>query len=276
MVQDIFPHIYNNTFGRYEAEDSDIVFFFQGRGGYMKLEGNAVSFPRVAQVEEKLRKKLIYLFRIDKVKYFLLLDFGEGEVPTGFSYENISVLRSCTPKHLVFAGVTAHSLYGWYDSRRFCGRCGHALHPSEKERMLYCPDCGVMEYPKISPAVIIGIINGDRLLLSKYAGGEYTRYALVAGFTEIGETLEETVKREVMEEVGLRVKNIRYYKSQPWGLSSTILAGFFCELDGSEEIHLDENELSQAVWMPREEVPTEDAEFSLTREMMRAFREGCI
>ena len=92
-----------------------------------------------------------------------------------------------------------------------------------------------MEFPKISPAVIIGLTHKNRLLLSKYAGRTYKKYALLAGYTEIGETVEETVSREVMEEVGLPVKNIRYYKSQPWPFSSTVLMGFFCDLDGDDE-----------------------------------------
>ena len=120
----------------------------------------------------------------------------------------------------------------------------------------------------------MGVTNGDRLLLSKYAGRAYTRYALLAGFTEIGETLEQTVHREVMEEVGLRVKNIRYYKSQPWGVDGNILMGFYCDVDGSDEIHIDEDELSMADWYPRDVLPAQDDGISLTREMIRVFGEG--
>ena len=90
--------------------------------------------------------------------------------------------------------------------------------------MLQCPVCNNMVFPKIAPAVIIGLTNNDQIMMTKYAGREYKRYALIAGFTEIGETAEETVHREVMEEVGLKVKNIRYYKSQPWGFDSNLSA----------------------------------------------------
>lgn len=96
------------------------------------------------------------------------------------------------------------------------------LH-SQKERMMECPSCGNQEYPVLCPAVIVGITNGDKIILSKYEGRRFKRYALIAGFAEIGETIEETVHREVMEEVGLKVKNLRYYKSQPWSFSSTLL-----------------------------------------------------
>ena len=131
-----------------------------------------------------------------------------------------------------------------------------------------------MIFPRISPAVIIAVTDGDRLLLSKYAGRSYTRYALVAAYTEIGETLEQTVQREVMEEVGLKVKNIRYYKSQPWGVDGNVLMGFYCDLDGDDTIHIDENELSMAAFYPRNNLPARDDGISLTREMIRVFEEG--
>ena len=105
-----------------------------------------------------------------------------------------------------------------------------------KERMMRCPECGLMEFPKICPAVIIGVIHGDSILMSKYAGRDYRDYALLAGFSEVGETIEETVRREVMEEVGLEVSDIMYFKSQPWSFSDTLLMGFFCRLAGQEDI----------------------------------------
>ena len=110
--------------------------------------------------------------------------------------------------------------------------------------------------------------------MTKYAGREYTRYALIAGYTEFGETLEDTVNREVMEEVGLRVKNLRYYKNQPWGFSDSILVGYWAELDGSPQIHLDETELSTAVWMAPEDIPDDFTNISLTHEMILLFKEG--
>ena len=137
-----------------------------------------------------------------------------------------------------------------------------------------CPACGNMMFPRIAPAAIIGVTHGDRLILSKYANREYTRYGLIAGFIEIGETAEEAVAREVMEEVGLKVKHIRYYKSQPWGIAGNLSIGYFCDLEGSDEIHLDENELASAAWFDRSDLPAKDDGISLTREMVRIFEEG--
>ena len=128
------------------------------------------------------------------------------------------------------------------------------------------------EYPKISPAVIVAITNKDKLLMSRYAHGTYRRFALIAGYVEIGETFEDCVRREVMEEVGLKVKNIRYYKSQPWAFSDTVMIGFTAELDGDDTIRLQEEELSEAGWYTREQVIAYEPCLSVGHEMMAAFK----
>lgn len=183
------------------------------------------------------------------------------------------VCRQVSPEF--FAGVTGFQLFNWYQSRKFCPRCGEKLVHDAKERMMRCPICGQMEYPKICPAVIVGVIDRDRLLLTKYAGRSFKKYALIAGFAEIGEPIEGTVRREVMEEVGLKVKNIRYYRSQPWSFTDTLLMGFFADVDGDDGITLDETELSEGKWCTRDEIPEDDG-VSLTREMMRMFKEGKV
>jgi len=146
------------------------------------------------------------------------------------------------------------------------------MQRSEKERMLFCQSCGFQTYPSIAPCVIVAVYDQDRLLLTKYKGRAHSRYALIAGFSEIGESLEQTVCREVKEEVGLRVKNLHYYKSQPWPFTDTILAGFYAELDGDDTIKLQEDELSLGVWMNRADIPPEIGKISLTSEMIEAFR----
>lgn len=188
----------------------------------------------------------------------------------------ISMLHFHQPRHRVFAGMVGYEYDAWYGQRRFCGRCGARMVHDEVERMVRCPECNTMEFSKLFPAVIVGIVDPttDRVLVSRYANREYKKYALVAGFCEMGETVEQTVHREVMEEVGLSVKNLRYYKSQPWPPSSSLLFGFFCELDGDARITLDEHELEHAEWLPRADLPKEEADYSLTRDMMRVLREG--
>ncbi len=143
----------------------------------------------------------------------------------------------------------------------------------EKERALACPSCKHVVYPRINPAVIVGVKNGDSLLLTRYRTG-YGHNALVAGFTEIGETLEETVKREVMEEAGLKVKNIRYHKSQPWGMAQDLLMGFYCDAEDDAVIHMDENELKYAEWVRRDDIVLQPNDLSLTNDMMKQFKQN--
>lgn len=187
----------------------------------------------------------------------------------------VGQLRNYAPKYRAFAGMVGYEYHVWYDTRHYCGRCGTKMQHGIVERMLQCPKCGCMEFSRLFPAVIVGIVDRqrDRVLVSRYAGREYTSYALIAGFSEMGETVEQTVHREVMEEVGLKVTNLRYYKSQPWPPSSSLLFGFFCDLDGESSITLDDHELEEAEWISRDELP-DDEDYSLTREMMGVLRRG--
>ena len=142
--------------------------------------------------------------------------------------------------------------------------------------MMECPSCGNHEYPVLCPAVIVGITNKDKIILSKYEGRNFKRYALIAGFAEIGETIEETVHREVMEEVGLKVKNLRYYKSQPWSFSDSVMIGFTADLDGDDTIRLEEDELAEAGWFSRDEIVEYPPYISVGHEMMKAFKYGTL
>ena len=174
-----------------------------------------------------------------------------------------------------YAGIAGYQLYTWYRDNQYCGRCKEVLEKDPKERMLHCKACDNMVYPRLNPAVIVGVTHKNRIVLSRYKGQSKNTYALVAGFIEFGESLEEGVKREVLEEVGLHVTNIRYYKSQPWPFTSSLLMGFYCDvINGEEEIVLDADELSLAQWFEREEIPVEFNNISLTNEMIVAFKNG--
>jgi len=241
----------------------------------MKKENNTIILPKLNDFDKKYQSDFIYLFSVDNTNYYILKNF-DCSIYNKYDFVYVEELRQAKPKHIAFAAVTGLQLFNWYKNRKYCGHCGTELEHSKKERMLFCPKCKISEYPKISPAVIVGVYHKNKLLLSKYADREYKKYALIAGFAEIGETIEETVTREVMEEVGLKVKNITYYKSQPWSFSDTLLLGFFAELDGNTEITLDETELSTAQWFEREEIPTKEDDVSLTNEMIIAFKNGLI
>lgn len=268
MIQDIQPH---RLFNQYDpqacAGEEDVVLFFEGGKLLLTAEG---AFPTVGQLGEQ---DYTYLFTVDSQRYFLLREAAPW--PEGFAFTDVNTLRRehTMEKHKIFAALTGKHLADWYRDTRFCGRCGSRMNHSETERAQKCPDCGYTAYPRIMPAVIVGVRNGNQLLLTRYRVG-YGHNAMIAGFTEIGETAEETVAREVMEEAGVRVKNIRYYKSQPWGVANDLLLGFYCDLDGDPTIHMDENELKYAQWVNREDIELQPDSFSLTNEMMMMFKEG--
>lgn len=272
MIQDIYPKIYHNEYKDTAPEEADFVFVFQKDRVLLRYEGEKLRYPAVRELSG-YPCSFTYLFSIDAARYFLAFYEAEITLP-GYTYESIRIFRTAISKHNAFAGITAHHLFDWYRLNQFCGQCGEKMLPDHTERMLHCPSCNNQVYPRISPAVIIGVIHGDKILMSKYAGRAYTNYALLAGFTEIGESAEQTVAREVMEEVGLHVKNIRYYKSQPWGFSDSLLLGYFCDLDGDDTIHLDTNELAEAGWYTREQIDLPSDHLSLTREMILYFKEN--
>lgn len=272
-----------------------------GKAESEEIIWNLPTFNEINKIINLPVNKLIYLFKIklnkcEKEFYFLkdetifnniALDYNKitssndypqnnyfGNLDESYYYLPVLKFRSLKPLTTSFAVITAWQLYSWYRDNTYCGRCSKKTILDDKERMVKCPECGNMIYPKICPGVIVGIINKGRLLLTKYAKKGYNRYALVAGFTEIGESLEESAKREALEEVGLILKNITFYKSQPWSASSSLLAGFFAEIEGSDEIVLETDELKEGTWFYPEDIVKMYEGVSLTEEMINYFADG--
>ena len=274
MIQDILPHIFDNSYKMEEPSADDLIWIFNGGDVLVRADSDnfkVLTYGDLCKYDESLKSELIYLFKIDDTKAFLLIDYSG--IPDGvLRPRSAGDFRTVKPQWLGFMGITAKHLYGWYISNRFCGRCGRKTALHKVERAVYCEGCGNIVYPTISPVIMVGITNGDKILLTHYANRPYKRYALVAGFVEIGETLEDTVRREVMEEVGLKVKNIIYYKSQPWAFSSTLISGFFAEVDGSTQVKVDHSELADAVWVRYDEIPEAESAPSLAQDMMQHFK----
>lgn len=273
MLHNIEPEQYHCEYTPRAAAPADYLMAFRKNEILLKNVENG-QLPQVADLPDVRPEALRYLFSISGRGFFLAPD-GTAETDT-LSYRHTRALRTVTPLWMAFAGVTAYHLAVWYGRTRFCGACGHEMAHKEDERAMVCPACGNIRYPDMSVAIIVGVRNGEKLLLTRYAGRAFSDYALIAGFCEIGESLEDTVRREVMEETGVRVKNIRYYDNQPWGYSQSLLVGFFADLDGDDTIRVDHNELSEALWVPRTEVQDRSRDVSMTAKMMDAFRRGLI
>ncbi len=274
MIQDIYPSKLDNSYNSVSMRENDILIYFDKDGRILVNEdaGERTDIKLFTTCENCPDTEAIYLFKIDNQRYFMARDNAK-KPETNQSYRTVRELRDMCTGNDIYAAFTAYHLWKWYDDNIFCGKCSATLTHAESERALRCPECGNMIYPRINPAVIVGVRNGDKLLITRYRRG-YANNALVAGFTEIGETLEETVAREVMEETGVKVKNITYYKSQPWGMAQDILVGFFCDVDGSTDIKMDADELKYAEWVQAEEIVLQPNNLSLTNEMMSIFKSG--
>ena len=270
MIQDIAPHQLHIGYElRRDAEGHD--FAVAAKDGELLVDerGCIPTFDALGLSPQGAQ----YLFTMDTDAYYMV-DADANDA--AFHFAPSSSFRTVEPRYCAFAGITAFQLVNFYRRNRFCSTCAHPLEHHKSERALVCPECGRIVYPRISPAVIAAVVDGDRIVLTKYAGRAFKRYALVAGYCEVGESPEDPVRREIFEETGLHVDNIQYYKSQPWSFTETLLMGFVAHLSGSDEIHMDKNELSVAEWVNRADIPDDMGEGSLTREMILAFRDGKI
>jgi len=284
LIQDIAPFNYRVEYDvNAKACAGDYVLPFNGQNiGVIEEPALTETVPNIRFIKyEDLgchETQLRYLFAIEDksrkpARFFLpesqLID---SERPLGYTEKPTFIFHMLPERELAFAGITAHSLYLWYDTNRYCGKCGREFIHSDTERALTCTHCNIIRYPSIAPVVIVGVLNNGRILLTRYKNRQPGFYALVAGFVETGESLEACVRREVLEETGIHVKNIRYYKSQPWGFSCSLLSGFYCDVDGDDTIRVDDVELSEGVWLAPHEIEQRDTGIALTAEMIERFR----
>ncbi|MBE0600219.1 MAG: NAD(+) diphosphatase, partial [Firmicutes bacterium] len=212
-----------------EAQDAILVF----RNGEVLLRAQKENrIPVWRDVKDAVALNLLrHAFTQDGKRYFTAGAAADTPAPEGFGWEELRVFRTLRPEVDAALLSTARHLLLWYQSRSYCCVCGGQVQPHPVERALQCEQCGYVNYPAVLPAVIVAVTDGDRLLLARNASNVYRFFSLIAGFVEVGETAEQTVAREVLEEVGLRVKNIRYIKSQPWGISQSLMLCFTAELD---------------------------------------------
>ncbi|RSH33661.1 NAD(+) diphosphatase, partial [Acinetobacter baumannii] len=149
----------------------------------------------------------------------------------------------------------AVQLLEWRRNHKFCSHCGHATEVHPTEYAMVCPSCRYHQYPRVNPCIITIITKGDdEILLAKSIHNKTNMYGLIAGFVEVGETLEEAVQREALEEVGLKLKNIQYMSSQPWPFPSNLMIAFRAEYE-SGEISLQEDEIADAQFFKFDQLP---------------------
>lgn len=267
MIHEIYPEKFDNSFKDIKPESSDFVICFNDKNQILiKRTYNHIELPRFKSIVPAM-----HIFDISKNRYFYV-DYNDiYDLGDEYEFIDIKAFRSLDDKITSYAGVVGKHYSYFLTHAAHCGVCGSPMVPSNIEMANVCPKCNNTKYPDIMPAVAVAIINGDEILLTKYKGNITSPYALVAGYVEIGETLEECVRRETKEEVGLEIKNIRYYASQPWGFSNTIMIGFIAEAITTNIIR-DENELSVAEWVKRDDIPLMEAPTSMSHQIIQDFK----
>lgn len=273
MLHDIDPGIFSNAF-IYETviKDNDYILAYDGPRILLKKTNEGYKIPQKKDLNSATEENPTFLFSLNGDKCFLAKGFVAAD--DSFIYEDTFALRTLPDKETAWIGVLGYQLWAWYENHQFCGKCGHENQRKTEERALICSHCHTVVYPQISPAIIVAITCGDRILLARGKSFRSNFYSLVAGFVEVGESLEETVAREVKEEVGIDVKNIRYYKSQPWPFSSSMMIGYIAEADDSQPIKIDPNEIIDAEWFQRGNLPVHPTNVSIAGEMIELFDAG--
>ena len=193
------------------------------------------------------------------------------DAPEGFAFQKLRSLFGVLPPEMVAIAGRAFQIAEWSRTHRFCGVCGTKTIFVQGDRSAKCPSCGHSAYPRISPAMMVLVKKGEQILLAQHAAPRNQFFTALAGFLEAGESIEEAVHREVFEEVGLKVKDLKYFGSQPWPFPHSLMIAFTAEYD-SGDIKVDETEIAQAKWFgPEDELPpVPPASFSISGQLIRA------
>ena len=198
------------------------------------------------------------------------VDPGAAEPANGFAFRPLRALFGALDTHLLAVAGRAYQIAEWARTHRFCGACGGPMEALAGERCMRCTRCGHAAYPRISPAMMVLVRKGDAILLARNVAAPGGRFSALAGFLEAGESVEDAVHREVFEEVGLRVRDLRYFGSQSWPFPHSLMIAFTAEWD-SGDIVVDPSEIAEAHWYgPGDPLPEFAIGVSISGELIRA------
>ncbi len=229
-------------------------FLFHGDRLLVDTTGETEQIPRWNDpAEREVRPvRTQYLGTMDGVPCFSG-ELAAAVAPDGAAFRPLRSLLGVLSDELFSLAGRAFQVMDWDRSHRYCGSCGRPTEPAEGERAKICPRCGIQFFPRVTPAVIVAVVRGRKILLAHARRFPTVFYSILAGFVEPGETFEECIAREVREETGIEVANLRYFGSQPWPFPHSLMVGFTAEYAGGELV-LEEKELVEAGWFGAEEV----------------------
>ena len=264
-----------------DRRDPAYWFAFQDQKMIVRATGNTVEVPRLTDLAAHGLTPIRW-------QYLGYLEDGEaGQTPCysaeidpgvplidGLSAEGLRDLYTPLGDALFSVAGRAVQIVTWDRTHQYCGQCATPTETLTQERARRCPACGLTSYPRISPAAIVAVVrrdeHGERILLGRNHRFPPGRYSVLAGFVEPGESLEACAQREVLEEVGIRIKNIRYFGSQPWPFPNSLMLGFTAEYEDGE-IRLEESELADAGWFSADELPSLPPKMTIARKLIDWF-----
>lgn len=258
-------------------ERSGIAYWFVFQGDRLLVEQGATGqeVPCAARIEDLglVAVRTIYLGTLDGQHCFAAEIDAEANLPTSLTKDSLRSLWGGVADDLFDLAGRAVQLLTWDRTHQYCGQCGTPTTRMPGERARRCPACGLHAYPRISPAVIVLVTKGEAMLLTRGLHFQPGFYGVLAGFVEAGESLEEAVVREIREEAGIEVTDLRYFGSQPWPFPHQLMVGFTANW-AAGEIRVDPKELADAAWFTRQTLPHIPPPFSIARRLIDAFLEN--
>jgi NAD+ diphosphatase len=255
-------------------ESQGYWFVFQENRMLVRLEEQHATPPICSELQslgvEPLRTQ--YLGTLGDHGCYSAELAAEVSPPQGMRFEQLRGLWGSLPEQLFWIAGRAFQIMDWDRNHQYCGRCGSRTKDREEERAKICPHCGLIAYPRISPAVIVAITRGNQILLARAHRFPVAMYSVIAGFVEAGESLEHCVRREIAEEVGITVKNLRYFGSQSWPFPNSLMVGFTAEHERGE-IRIDPSEIVDARWFAVKNLPRIPDKVSIARRLIDWFIE---
>lgn len=253
-------------------KEAPLWFAFRADRLLVHREGNPAGVPRVDSLED-LGLKVLFRQEIGTLKgrrCWAAEVVPDAEPPEGMVFRELRSLWAGVDEEFFAMAGRAKQIVEWHRTHRFCGRCGAETMAGPDEHAKECPRCGMLFYPRLSPAVIVLVKREDEILLARSPGFPPGMYSVLAGFVEPGESIEETIEREICEEVGVEVKNLRYFGSQPWPFPNSLMIGFTADY-ASGEVRTDPTEIEDAGWYSADDLPQLPPKVSIARAMIDRF-----
>lgn len=261
----------------YAAENDNPAWFFVFNKDkvLVKLSADDLSVPvktTAGDLKFRIQAKF-YLGQLDGTDCYCIDTDDTENIPEGMIFKRLLSLLGRIDEEIFILAGRAYQLLNWDKKSRYCGTCGSPTAMKDDEWAKVCTKCGNIIFPKISPAIIVGVIKGDEILLAHARNFKDNMFSILAGFVEPGETFEDCVKREVLEEVGIKVKNLKYFGSQPWPFPDSLMVGFTAEYE-SGEITVDGKEITEAGWYTGDNLPAKPTNASIAGQIINWFQEN--